>query len=147
MEDVVDSFRLDHLGLPAQMADEIGLVDALDALLGVDAREVVTSGQAVLAMALNCLGFTSRPLYITPKFFEPRNLKFLVGGPRNRADVELGPEHFNEHKLGRTLDRIAAIGPDRVFLEVARRAFRAEKVGVPTLHIDTTSHSFQGMVV
>ena len=43
MEDVVDSFRLDHLGLPAQMADEIGLVDALDALLGVDAREVVTS--------------------------------------------------------------------------------------------------------
>ena len=145
MDDVVDNFRLDHLGIPAQMADEIGLIDAIDALLGVDAREVVTSGQAVLAMALNCLGFTSRPLYITPKFFEPRNLKFLVGGPRNGADVELGPEHFNEHKLGRTLDRIAAIGPDRVFLEVARRAFRAEKVGVPTLHIDTTSHSFQGI--
>jgi transposase len=59
--------------------------------------------------------------------------------------VELGPEHFNEHKLGRTLDRIAAIGPDRVFLEVARHAFRNEKVAVPTLHVDTTTHSFQGV--
>ena len=146
MDDITtDSFRLDHLGLPAQMAEDIDLVGVLDALLGVDPREVVTTGQAVLAMALNCLGFTSRPLYITPKFFEPRNLKFLVGGPRNGHDVELTPRHFNEHKLGRTLDRIAAVGPDRVFLEVARRAFRVEKVAVPTLHVDTTSHSFQGV--
>lgn len=145
MEDTIDSFRLDHLGLPAQMAVEIGFVEAIDALLGVDAREVVSSGQATLAMALNCLGFTSRPLYITPQFFEPRNLKFLVGDAQNGMGVELGPEHFNEHKLGRTLDRIAAIGPDRVFLEVARHAFRNEKVAVPTLHVDTTTHSFQGV--
>jgi transposase len=145
MDDVIDSFRLDHLGLPAQMAVDIGFVEAIDALLGVDAREVVSSGQATLAMALNCLGFTSRPLYITPQFFQPRNLKFLVGDAQNDRGVELGPDHFNEHKLGRTLDRIAAIGPDRVFLEVARHAFRKEKVAVPTLHVDTTSHSFQGV--
>jgi transposase len=145
MDDTIDSFRLDHLGLPAQMAVEIGFVEAIDALLGVDAREIVSSGQATLAMALNCLGFTSRPLYITPQFFEPRNLKFLVGNAQNSQGVELGPEHFNEHKLGRTLDRIAAIGPDRVFLEVARHAFRKEKVAVPTLHVDTTTHSFQGV--
>lgn len=145
MDDVIDSFRLDHLGLPAQMAVEIGFVEAIDSLLGVDAREIVSSGQATLAMALNCLGFTSRPLYITPQFFEPRNLKFLVGDAQNEKGVDLGPEHFNEHKLGRTLDRIAAIGPDRVFLEVARNAFRKEKVAVPTLHVDTTTHSFQGV--
>ncbi len=30
MEDTIDSFRLDHLGLPAQMADEIGFVEAVD---------------------------------------------------------------------------------------------------------------------
>lgn len=143
MEDTVDSFRLDHLGLPAQMAVEIGFVEAIDALLGVDAREIVSSGQATLAMALNCLGFTSRPLYITPQFFEPRNLKFQVGDAQNGLDVELGPEHFNEHKLGQTLDRIAANGTDRVFLEVARHAFHKEKVAVPTLHVDTTTHSFQ----
>jgi len=145
MDDTIDSFRLDHLGLPAQMAVEIGFVESIDTLLGVDAREIVSSGQATLAMALNCLGFTSRPLYITPQFFEPRNLKFLVGDAQNGNGVELGPEHFNEHKLGRALDRIAAIGPDRVFLEVARHAFRKEKVSVPTLHVDTTTHSLQGV--
>jgi len=145
MEDIIDSFRLDHLGLPAQMAQNIGFVDAIDSLLGTDSREVITAGQATLAMALNCLGFTSRPLYITPQFFAPRNIKFLLGNAKNHKDLELLPEHLNEHKLGRVLDRIAVIGPDRVFLEVARRAFRSESVKVPTLHIDTTTHSFQGL--
>lgn len=145
MEDSIDSFRLDHLGIPAQMAEDIGMIDAIDALLGVDSREVISSGQATLAMALNCLGFTSRPLYITPQFFESRNMKFLLGNCRNARDMELLPEHLNEHKLGRTLDRIAAIGPDRVFLEVARKAFRKEGIKVPNLHIDTTTHSFQGV--
>ena len=82
MEDTVDSFRLDHLELPAQMPVEIGFVEAIDGLLGVDPREIGSSGQATLAMALNCLSFTSRPLYITPQFFEPRNLKFLVAFDR-----------------------------------------------------------------
>ena len=145
MEDFIDSFRLDHLGLPAQMAQDIGLVDAIDALLGTDSREVITAGQATLAMVLNCLGFTSRPLYITPQFFAPRNIKFLLGDAKNHKGLELLPEHLNEHKLGRVLDRIAAVGPDRVFIEVARRAFRSENVKVPTLHIDTTTHSFQGI--
>ena len=38
-----DSFRLDHLGLPAQMAEDIDLAGVLDALLGVDPREVATT--------------------------------------------------------------------------------------------------------
>jgi hypothetical protein len=38
MEDSIDSFRLDHLGLPAQMAVDISFVEAIDALLGVDVR-------------------------------------------------------------------------------------------------------------
>lgn len=96
-------------------------MEAIHALLGVDAREIVPSGLATLAMALNSPGFTSRPLYITPQFFEPLNLKFQVGDAQNELGVELepGPERFNEHKLGRTLDRIAAIGPERVVLEAA----------------------------
>ena len=43
------------------------------------------------------------------------------------------------------LDRIAGAGPDRVFLEGTMRAFPAENVTLPTLHIDTTMHRFYGL--
>jgi transposase len=140
----IDAFRLDHLGIPAQMAERIGLVSAIDNLAGTDCREILSTGQAVLAMTLNCLGFTSRPLYISPQFFLPRNVKFLLGCSANFPELELQPDHLNEHRLGRALDRIAEIGPDRVFLEVAIKAFRAESVSVPMVHEDTTTHSFYG---
>jgi transposase len=141
----VDAFRLDHLGIPAQLANEIGLIAAIDTLAGTDLREILSTGQTVLAMALNCLGFTSRPLYISPQFFVPQNAKFLLGVSRNSPELELTPGHINEFRLGRALDRIAEIGPDRVFLEVAIRAFRDEKVKVPMVHEDTTTHSFYGL--
>ncbi len=51
----IDSFRLDHLGIVAQMAENIGLANAVDNLTGTDCRGVLSSGQAVVAMALNCL--------------------------------------------------------------------------------------------
>jgi transposase len=142
--DQVDSFRLDHLGIVAQMAENIGLADAVDDLTGTDPREVLSSGQAVVAMALNCLGYTSRPLYISPDFFRPRHVHFLLGKSKTQPETQLGPEHLNQHKLGRVLDAIADLGPERVFTEVAIRAFRAEGVAVPNCHCDTTTHSFEG---
>lgn len=140
----VDSYRLDHLGIVAQMAENAGISDSVDSLTGVDCREILSTGQAVVAMALNCLGFTSRPLYISPQFFRTRHIHFLLGKSKTQPEIELTADHLNQHKLGRTLDAIAKIGPERVFTEVAIRAFRAEKVMVPNMHLDTTSHSFEG---
>jgi transposase len=140
----VSSVRLDHLGLPATLAEEIGLVDALDELVPLDPRATLSFGQTVLAMILNSMGFTSKPLYMSPDFFKRRDLKFLLGGSKTQKDLELNASHLNEHKLGRTLDRIASIGPDRVFLTAAVKAFRALGVKVPQIHLDTTSHSFYG---
>ncbi len=54
------------------------------------------------------------------------------------------PEHLNEHKLGRALDKISEIGTDKLFMSVALTAFRSQKVTVPTLHLDTTTHSVYG---
>ena len=144
MDISVSSVRLDHLGLPAVMAREIGFVDELDALAGVDSRETLSFGQTVLAMVHNALGFTSKPLYMSPEFFKRRDLKFLLGVSKTQPDLALTPAHLNEHKLGRTLDRIAELGPDRVFLKVAARAFRQQNVKVPQIHLDTTTHSFHG---
>ena len=145
MEPVVSSCRLDHLGLPAVMAEEIELVDAIDEFAGRDSRATLSLGQTVLAMCLNALGFTSKPLYMSPEFFKRRDLKFLLGRSRTQPNLDLKPEHLNEHKLGRALDAIADIGPEKLFLAVSTRAFRKLGVKVPQLHLDTTSHSFYGL--
>lgn len=143
----LSSYRLDHLGLPATMAEEIGMVEILDEMAGTDSRETISFGQAVLAMTLNCLGFTSKPLYLSPTFFKRRDVKFLLGCSRTRDDLDIEASHLNQHKLGRALDTIADLGPDRVFLTVAIQAFRRQGVKVPQLQCDTTSHSFSGQYV
>ena len=144
MEPIVSSCRLDHLGLPAVMAEEIGLVDAIDEIAGRDSRATLSVGQTVLAMCLNALGFTSKPLYMSPEFFKRRDLKFLLGSSKTQPGLVLNPEHLNEHKLGRALDTIADLGPEKIFLAVSTRAFRKMQVKVPQLHLDTTTHSFYG---
>jgi transposase len=144
MNQQLTTFRLDHLGLVAEMAHEIGLVEIIDNLAGVDKNELVTTGQATLAMVINCLGFVSRPLYITPQFFKSRLVEFLIGKCKTGKRIELTPEHLNESKLGRTLDKIYEMGPDTLFQTVAFAAARKQKLKVKTLHCDTTSHSFYG---
>jgi transposase len=138
----IDGYRIDHLGLVAQMAEDIGLVENVNSCLGIENDHIVTPGQAVLAMVLNCLGFTSRPLYITPSFFDRRHLPSLLGPGNNNRIIE--PEHLNQHKLGRVLDDIAGFDPEKFFMEVAIPAFRQQGVTVRQLHLDTTSHSMTG---
>lgn len=146
-EPICESFRLGHLGLAAEMAKEIGFVEIVDEMLGVDKQEILTDGQSALAMTLNALGYTSRPLYISPQFFELTHLPFLLGKSCNNSVSEIKAEHLNEHKLGRTLDQIAAYGPDAFFLKVACTAFHRLGVQVPQLHLDTTIHQLYGQYV
>ncbi|RJS68684.1 DUF4277 domain-containing protein [Methanophagales archaeon] len=62
------SKNLDHLGIVATVCKEIGLADEIDGVIGVDPRQKVTCGEAVVAMILNALGFVDRPLYLFPEF-------------------------------------------------------------------------------
>ena len=56
--------RLDHLGIVAGVCQEMGLVEYFDDLDDhVHGRVIL--GQAVLAMALNGLGFSNRRLYLS----------------------------------------------------------------------------------
>jgi len=51
--------NLDHLG--GGMIDEMGLVDAINQLVGQHPKERVSAGHVVKAMILNGLGFVSYP--------------------------------------------------------------------------------------
>lgn len=52
-----NSKNIDHLGIVAAVCREINLAGEIDRIVGVDPRQKVTCGEAVVAMVLNTLGF------------------------------------------------------------------------------------------
>ena len=62
------SKNMDHLGIVAMVCREIDLAGEIGRIVGVDPRQKVTCGEAVVAMVLNALGFVDRPLYLFPEF-------------------------------------------------------------------------------
>jgi len=69
----------------------------IDTRLLVHDQEEITAGEAVAGMLLNGLGFSGRPLTLTPQFFANKPLDLLL-------HEAVRAEMFNRFKLGRTLD-------------------------------------------
>jgi transposase len=109
----------------------------IDARLGPDSQESLTPGEAVAGMVLNGLGFSNRPLSLTPRFFanKPLDLLFHDG---------ICAELFNRFKLGRTLDEVYAYGGDLLCSEVACAVCRHEGMELRFHHLDTTSVALTG---
>ena len=56
----VSTQRLDHLGIVAGVCHEIDLAERIDSKVDKE-TDMLTVGQAVMAMVLNALGFVGRP--------------------------------------------------------------------------------------
>src|SRR5436309_1840862 len=95
--------RLDHLGVLSEVIKDLGLIALIDARLVPDDQEELTPGEAVAGMLRNSLGFSHRPLSLTPQLFANKPLALRV-----REGV--GAARFNRCKLGRTLDEASAYG-------------------------------------
>ena len=65
--------RLDHLGTISGIIKDLGLIERIVP----DADEEITTGEAVAGMILNGLGFSQRPLSLTPQFFVNKPLDRL----------------------------------------------------------------------
>src|SRR5882724_11242420 len=132
--------RLDHLGLLASVIKDLRLIEMIDARLVPDAQEEITPGEAVAGMILNGLGFSNRPLSLTPQFFanKPLDLLFHEGV---HADL------FNRFKLGRTLDEVYGYGCDLLLSELALAICTQEGIDPRFNHLDTTSFSLSGAYV
>jgi transposase len=129
--------NIDHLGIVAGIVDEIGLVEKIDHLLGTHSQEHVSPGQVVKAMILNGLGFVSAPLYLFEEFFYGKATGHLIGAGIN-------PQHLNDDRLGRVLDKLFEADPSRVFVDVALRAARHFGVRTQSVHLDATSLHLHG---
>lgn len=131
------SKNIDHLGIVAAVCKEIGLVEEVDKIVGVNDKQIVTTGESLMAMVINGLGFVNRPLYLTPEFMKNKPMELFF---RN----DLKPEDFNDDTLDRALDRLYEHNPTSIFMHIALKT--AKKFGIERkfLHLDTTSMSVQG---
>lgn len=129
--------RVDHHGIVAGVIHDLGIINLINERLGIDSDEKVTAGEAVAAMIINGLGFTDRPLSLTPQFFENCPLELLFGR-------KIAADELNRFKLARTLDRIFDYGCDTLFAELSMSACKQEGVDTRFGHHDTTSYSMTG---
>lgn len=128
---------IDHCGIVAGICDEMELVEQINRLLGTHPQEIISAGQVVKAMILNGLGFVSAPLYIFEKFFIGKASEHLLG-------EGIRPEHLNDDRLGRILDKLYSTGITEVFVTVALAAARKFGVKMDSLHLDSSSFHVDG---
>ena len=76
--------RLDHLGVIAGVIKDLGLVELIDSRIEVDEKEEITTGEAITGMILNGLGFSDRPMSLTPPIFPEQALSRVIS-PRCRG--------------------------------------------------------------
>ncbi|MDY6902266.1 MAG: IS1634 family transposase [Cyanobacteriota bacterium] len=129
--------NLNHLGIIAGIVDEIGIVEIVNEQLGTDKKEIVNPGVVIKAIILNGLGFVARPLYLFPQFFEDKATAHLLG-------QGIFPEHLNDDKIGRVMDKCYDYGISELFLLIALAAVRKYQVNLGYSHLDSTSFSVHG---
>src|SRR5438093_6286731 len=135
--DTVTVERLDHLGIIAGVIKDLGIIEMIDTRIVPDDQEDITTGEAVAGMILNGLGFSDRPLSLTPQFFanKPVALLFREG---------VSADHFNRFKLGRSLGKVFSYGCDLLFSDIAHPVCRQEGIDLRFNSLDTTSFSLTG---
>lgn len=128
---------IDHLGIIAGMIDQMGLVNEVNQLVGTHAQEQVSRGQVLKAMILNGLGFVSAPLYLFEQFFVGKATEHLIG-------EGVQPEHLNDDRLGRALDKFHQVGVTKLFMTLAMRAVKQFGISMPSIHLDSSSFHVDG---
>lgn len=130
--------QIDHLGIVAGIIKELKIIEMIDSRVSTDAKEEITTGEAIAGMIINGLGFSDRPISLTPQFFENKALSLFF-----REGVTA--EHFNRFKLGRSLDDVSKYGCSLLFSEISLAVCKQEKVDRRFAHNDTTSFSLSGI--
>lgn len=132
------SKTLDHLGLISGVCKELDIAGQIDRLLPSQSQEQhVTTGEAVVAMLLNGLGFINQRLYLVSKFFEDKPLERLI-----RPGIEAS--HLNDDRLGRALDSLHAHGVTTIFASLATETMKRLGQAGRDVHLDSTTFHVHG---
>jgi transposase len=86
-------------GIVAGVIKDLKIAEMIDERLGKYEGETLTAGETVVGMVINGLGFSGKPLYLSPLFFENCPLELLFGEGAEAADFN----RFNQGRIGRSL--------------------------------------------
>ena len=128
---------INHLGIVAGIIEQLEIVDIINKQLGIDEQEIVNSGEIVKAIILNGLGFVSQPLYLFPKFFADKATEHLLG-------KGIKPEHLNDYKIGRVMDKLYNYGLSELFMLIALSGAKKNNINLDFSHLDSSSFSVHG---
>jgi len=138
MELSYSSKSINHLGLLAGICHELEIVETIDSLLPSESVDkIVSSGQSVLAMILNGLGFVNQAMYLSPKFFEDKPVGRLIG-------EGIQASHLNDDCLGRCLDSIHEYGSSKLYSLVVSKAIKILDLDCSIGNMDMTNLSVYG---
>jgi len=112
----------------------------IDARVGLDDQEGLTTGEAIAGLRLNGVGLSDRPMSLPPQFFAHKPVGRLC-----RDGV--AAEHGHRCTLGRSLAKAFASGCDTCFSAVALAVCQQDRVGQPFPCLATTSFSLTGASV
>lgn len=128
---------MNHFGIVSGLCKELQLAENIDRLIIPDPQQRVTTGQAVVSMVLNGLGFSNRTLYLFPQFLENKPVNLLIS-------PELEARDFSDDTLGRTLDRLYHYGCTELFCQLAAEVTAIADIDKKFAHLDTTTFSVHG---
>jgi transposase len=127
---------IQHLGIIAELCNEVKLAEKIDELIPKEKR-AVSIGQAVQGMILNALGYAGRALYLTKRFFVNRPVEKLIG-----SDVT--SDQLNDAALGTALDSLYEYGVTELFFQVASKILREQGIETRFAHLDSTTFTLHG---
>jgi len=133
----ISTYTLNHFGIVAGTCKELRICEITDSLVVPDPQQKVTTGQALVAMIINGLGFSNRRLYLFPQFFEKKPVDILVG-------EDIDADDLNDDVIGRALDRMFEYGCTELFCHLAFMAAKSAEVERKFGHLDTTTFSVHG---
>ena len=134
---------LDHLGLVAGMCKELKIAELIDTHLpNESADKILSTGNAIVGLILNGLGFINKRLYLVSHFFKNKPVDKLLGVSY------LDSSHFNDDALGRALDAVYEFGVSKLYSLISNHAidYLSTKYGleVSSGQLDNTNFHLHG---
>jgi transposase len=127
---------IQHLGIIAELCNEVKLAEKIDQLMPENYR-LVSIGKTVQAMIINALGYAGRALYLTKRFFVNRPVEQLIG-------PDVTSNQLNDAALGTALDSIWKYGVTELFFQVASKILREQGIETRFAHLDSTTFTLHG---
>ncbi len=130
----VEAHEVHHWPIVRAYAERLGLVGLINRL--VPSEMEIDPGTIVLGMVIDTLSGRS-PLYHLEAFFAHQDRALLLGR-------EVEAKVFNDDTVGRVLDRLFAVGTQKLFSALSLAAVERFAIPLQHVHHDTTSVTLYG---